>query len=439
GAFLLGAEMAFLYERNGFDSERCNWPDWRNMSLGELLRQGRVEELRRAVRAGRAPAYETHFMAAWCHGAPGIGLSRLRAFELTGQGSYLREAEAALRSTRASLVPENVRAGNFSLCHGACGNAELLLHAAEMLGEAELAEGCEEMAAWGREHRELAEGRWPCGTLDGASDPSLLVGEAGIGLFYLRLADPSVPTPLLLRSAEPRPTMDGGPGRPSEARREGFRAEARSELRDVFGGTFERWRRVRPELGEPPLSELLGTEPPAAEPLGTAPQNAAHAWLCERAEGDSRLADAFLPERRAYELTAGIRDLTADRLRRLARPGWEELEVDSVRFHLPAGVELAVTEHDWPAWGGEGKPEAAPTPWLLVLDGYRMRARSLGQLPAVLLECLDAPRTLTGLVAEVAAASAGSGVDSADLSARLVPLVREQLEHLYRAGVVDAG
>ena len=36
---------------------------------------------------------------AWCHGAPGIGLSRLRALELLADDRYRPAAEAAVRAT----------------------------------------------------------------------------------------------------------------------------------------------------------------------------------------------------------------------------------------------------------------------------------------------------------------------------------------------------
>ena len=38
---------------------------------------------------------------------------------------------------------------------------------------------------------------WPCGT-NGGQTPGLMLGLAGIGLFYLRLYDPTIPSILLL-------------------------------------------------------------------------------------------------------------------------------------------------------------------------------------------------------------------------------------------------
>jgi lantibiotic modifying enzyme len=42
-----------------------------------------------------------------------------------------------------------------------------------------------------------ASGNWPCGTIQGDT-PGLMLGRAGIGYFYLRLADPNVPSVLLI-------------------------------------------------------------------------------------------------------------------------------------------------------------------------------------------------------------------------------------------------
>jgi lantibiotic modifying enzyme len=91
-------------------------------------------------------------------------------------------------------------AGNYSLCHGLCGNAEVLLHAESVLG-----------AGWGDGKKlalRIAEtgidsfatpgASWPCGTAGGQT-PSLMLGLAGIGLFYLRLHDPGVPSILHIR------------------------------------------------------------------------------------------------------------------------------------------------------------------------------------------------------------------------------------------------
>jgi len=148
--------------------------------------------------------------AAWYDGASGVGLARLRAYELTRERLHLLEAEAALRTTAAVLsdVPPTSDVSSpegredFSLAHGLTGVAELPLCFSYMLG--------------GGSHRALAEGigrrgielyrnddlPWPCGVPGGEETPGLMSGLAGIGYFYLRLHDVSQNPSLLLVSTE---------------------------------------------------------------------------------------------------------------------------------------------------------------------------------------------------------------------------------------------
>ena len=59
--FLQAAEKAFNYERQWFNPQENNWPDLREHTSGQPLKYGDM----------------------WCHGAPGIALSRLKAHWLT--------------------------------------------------------------------------------------------------------------------------------------------------------------------------------------------------------------------------------------------------------------------------------------------------------------------------------------------------------------------
>jgi len=181
------AERAFAYERHWFDREALNWADFR-----EALPR------RRSV---RPPCSATH----WCHGAAGIALSRLRAYELLGDSACRAEALAGLQTTRRSIEAAlSLGSTNYSLCHGLTGQAEVLRYGSRLLGEAEAdADGlARRVAATGvRRHGAEAAG-WPCGTTSNGQTPGLMLGLAGIGLFYLRLHSSTVPSVLLLRPEE---------------------------------------------------------------------------------------------------------------------------------------------------------------------------------------------------------------------------------------------
>jgi hypothetical protein len=179
--YLRAAEQAFRYERYWFDAAAGNWPDFR-------------EEPARGRRGKRPLSFATF----WCHGAPGIALSRLRAYEVVRDETYKDEATTALRTTR-EMVERTLRSGirNFSLCHGLAGNAEVLLCGYQVLGQdrASLSEVAHDVAYDGIQRYATHGHSWPCGT--GGETPSLMLGLAGIGYFYLRLHDPSIPSILI--------------------------------------------------------------------------------------------------------------------------------------------------------------------------------------------------------------------------------------------------
>jgi lantibiotic modifying enzyme len=167
------AARAFAYEATLYDDRARNWPDLRE-SPATAERSGPV------------------FVTFWCHGAPGIALSRLRALELGHTNDARTEAEIALETTEV-WVAAALRAGaNYSLCHGLAGNAEIMLEGdrAQALVADVAAAGIESYPARGL--------RWPSGA-HGAPTPSLFLGDAGVGRFYLRLAVPELPSLLVVR------------------------------------------------------------------------------------------------------------------------------------------------------------------------------------------------------------------------------------------------
>ena len=169
-------ERGLLYERRWFDPDEANWPDLRGIERRE-----------------RAGSFTPPYATTWSHGAPGIALSRLRGWQITGD-ERLRCAAVIALSTTAAAVERALLAprADFTLSHGLAGNADVLLLGAELLPEG---------AALARRVAEVGVGRygtslegWPAG---GGRTPALLTGDAGIGLFLLRVGDPAVPSALL--------------------------------------------------------------------------------------------------------------------------------------------------------------------------------------------------------------------------------------------------
>jgi lantibiotic modifying enzyme len=171
--FREAGERAFDYERSWIDGRSGTWPDLRGV----------------ARRAGRdAPLLSAN---SWCNGAAGIAVSRLRAADVVGSAALRRDADLGLESCKRHAWELLEREpDDFSLCHGAAGTGDVLLAAANSPDHPRAVLAAE-VGHWG-----LACGL-PEGEMPGES-PGLLLGLAGIGMFYLRLSDPRVRSPLLV-------------------------------------------------------------------------------------------------------------------------------------------------------------------------------------------------------------------------------------------------
>jgi lantibiotic biosynthesis protein len=202
------AEQGFAYERQWFSNEQENWPDLRSMPG--------------ANPGGTAAS----FAMAWCHGAPGIGLSRLRGFEILKQEILKHEAQAAIRtSTRALDHAANAPQADFTLCHGRAGIAELLVYAGEALDDDASRAKAQAVGRQGLESFLAKSLPWPCGVPGGGETPNLMLGLAGIGYFYLRLYDPEKVTSVLL-VRPPARAIERRRNRPSRGASRQRRADA---------------------------------------------------------------------------------------------------------------------------------------------------------------------------------------------------------------------
>jgi lantibiotic modifying enzyme len=164
------AAAAFAYEAAHFDAAQGNWPDFR-------------------VMPGQ-PSGAPVFMVAWCHGAPGIVRSRLFA-EACGF-AVAADIDAGLGAT-ARLAEQWYRAPNadFAACHGVFGLADTLLDGVRS-GRTAHATTLTTIVAYATEQFHRGERAWPSGLITHEEISGLMLGNAGIGHIYLRLADPSL-------------------------------------------------------------------------------------------------------------------------------------------------------------------------------------------------------------------------------------------------------
>ncbi len=165
------AFAGFAYEDACYDVKQKNWLDFR--------------EYETANSTGEASAPRCG--CAWCHGAPGIGLARLRAFQLTDKESFRSAGLAAADTTAVHFSLRHL--GNFSLCHGLFGNADLLLSASEITGDERFAQKAEVVAAEAIEQFQKRNIPFPNGTPGDFNAPDMMLGQAGIGYGFLRLFD----------------------------------------------------------------------------------------------------------------------------------------------------------------------------------------------------------------------------------------------------------
>lgn len=153
--FICGAVRALAYEHALYDARYRNWPDFRH-----------VEQRR-------------HFMLGWCHGAPGIALSRL----------CLRDTGLWSDATRAELDNALVTTAEGStstdrLCCGRFGRSAILRLAGRRLNDPRWTKAADEIearatfAALGEHgsYRYFPDGH------DCLPTPGLFIGDAGVGL-----------------------------------------------------------------------------------------------------------------------------------------------------------------------------------------------------------------------------------------------------------------
>jgi len=160
------AQGALDYDNAHFSFEKQNWADYRTAETED------------------AP----EFMSGWCHGAPGIAVSRLQ------MRNPPPDLWVALNTTLRS-----VQAGhNFCLCHGLCGNADILLSAHERFPNLEYLHAATAVADRGLECFHRRDRPWNCGIEEHEDAPQLLTGVAGIGYFLLRCGNQAVPSVLTI-------------------------------------------------------------------------------------------------------------------------------------------------------------------------------------------------------------------------------------------------
>jgi lantibiotic modifying enzyme len=157
---------AFAFERTLMRPERGDWPDSRSATPGMAVQ------------------------TSWCHGSPGIALSRLRALEhLTDEDEgtlVLDDLDYALTSTceQPLHLMDNLCCGNF-------GRADIVLEASLLLENESLEAHARNLADSCLERAERSGFGLPIYSEGPHVRPGLWQGLAGIGYSLLRLDQPA--------------------------------------------------------------------------------------------------------------------------------------------------------------------------------------------------------------------------------------------------------
>ena len=166
--FMQAAHEGIAYERAVFDTNRCNWPDYR--SIGN---NGQVA-----------------WMSSWCHGATGIGMARLACAPL------LEKDETLDAEIKFALASSQMHFGRLDLDHICCGNfgrIELRLLAGTQQSSPDLLRSAYQGAAQLVGRSEQCQGFVLFKGIPGhIFDPQFFQGQAGIGYQFLRLARPEL-------------------------------------------------------------------------------------------------------------------------------------------------------------------------------------------------------------------------------------------------------
>jgi serine/threonine protein kinase len=146
----------------------------------------------------------------WCHGSPGMARFLATTYAATGDTAH---AASAMKAARATAFGETWV--GTTQCHGLAGNIEVLIDVAQHTGDHSLDPRVQVLAENLLAYRGV-DG-WPS---DERSQrcPDLMVGEAGVGAAFLRMAAPTTGHLISCDAFRPAPSMmiygdgDGGGG-----------------------------------------------------------------------------------------------------------------------------------------------------------------------------------------------------------------------------------
>jgi hypothetical protein len=414
GKYRYAVDQALAYEDQFFDITMENWLDLRDDRLVQCGRSDGSVSCENLLAASQTVTDDRRFMSAWCHGAPGIAVARLRLTQLLGEHIGLPRLGEALATTERTL---SLYGNADNLCHGRIGNLAVLSYGAQVLCDEARASRARELALAAARERERPNDLWRTDSIDGGRSPLLFTGEAGIGYFYLTQARPL--TPSLLYPPSPISVL----AKPRAPDAIGYTAALRADVTTRFAANLAC-----------ETSAGLAAAIQAAEGMlpGQASVGAYH-WLMSRsAVGPSvsaQEANAALSERLRFAHRRDHVDHVSLQLRRLAASQSEA--TSDARPYLVRDGATHFVGHQAASDDARRDDVAAHALWFQRGD---VVSTALTALSASILHCAHEPLTFELLVSRVLLDMGIEGVDSEHFG--IVESIRSQVDQLRSAGLI---
>lgn len=175
--FLNAAIVGIKYENSLFVPEKGNWKDER-------------------VYSGEKASDRGSYSVAWCHGAAGILLNRVKIYTLLDK-EHKTLLKDDIREAVKTVVREGIL-GNNCLCHGNLGNTEILEEYLKCFSDEETMAHCITLRQIIAEN--ICREKYDCNNayLFGYKLPGFMTGLSGMGYSMLRDINSNLPCILAL-------------------------------------------------------------------------------------------------------------------------------------------------------------------------------------------------------------------------------------------------
>ncbi len=392
------ARQAFTYENSFYNEAANNWPDNRK----GIYDQQTLEEFKQKYNEGDKAFFTTAGdMAAWCHGAPGIGLARLRAVELLGDEQYKTDLQRAMDKTEYVTVQGHTPFHGYIVCHGHGGNAMLFLEAYRQTGNAEYLKKAETVALNGVKSFE-ENGFYYSGysTAGEAQDTSLFMGNAGVGYYYLQtLAPDEVPSVVTFH---PGSTTYSGPGHRLQT------VTFAQVLAHIAGKHFGRTNNYYQMLN--PNSTVFDGFVANGQRFQEA--LVAHVGQKVAGAGNEQLTDVFNLEKAGVAIDLALESHSYIKLHQAlqAEKNMDYLEESAAELpgtllQLDPHAQLMSNNWAWPkegdAWKANAQAEAEGAELLLMPGAMGTQEHPLNQFSYLVLEGFEQPSKVSTVVDEM--------------------------------------